>query len=615
MRRGFCSAGLILALGGSASAANLSDLPAWARKESPPAYHALVVGLSDYDVARDLVTPAHDADLIAGKLESQGLGFGVTRIAATKLTRSQLIEKVRAFGDQVQPGDIALIYFSGHGVSRGGRDFLVPTEAGVAPPGREAFEYVSVDYVVGLLQEAGAAVAVVLLDACRTNPFSIEAKEPLVYLSRSAMAPAKLAATPAPPPPAAPPAAPAMAVTTSGFGDGLSSTAIPSTGVVIGYAAEVGKPAFSLFEKDKPADASIYTRYLTSELEDDDVSLYDVLAGTSVAVKADTDAAQVPWHEGGGTPAIVLRGGEKRQAKGLARWRHVVQLAVDQQAAQLQNFLIRFPDSRFAGTARRRLEALQAQAVAAQAFAPASQVLADARSAEDFQALSLKVAALEQLSSLQNSPGGPGKLMTDSSSVVGFEGTTDAYVASLAVAGVLRSPTLLPASAREFTAYASKDLAVNATARAGLGEKFGNFVSGPSVVAGEPVTVLKVFPSLSAAKIQTLNGQIGYIRGVQLKPAEPAALSTEYASEAEEPPFDRAQLDYLSLALKSPYTSIVVQVGPSRTTRAGEAGQLQFDRAMALTDEVVKLGGDRGRIRLDLTDKLSIDRAAIEVVR
>jgi uncharacterized caspase-like protein len=131
---------------------------------------ALVVGNGNYEHAPQLDNPMRDARLIASTLKE--LGFALIGGGAQEnLDRSSLEQAVRSFGRAIGPGTIALFYYSGHGLQSRGSNYLVPVSANLSSFSDIDFELVDLDIVVRQMDAAHAGLNIILLDACRNNPF------------------------------------------------------------------------------------------------------------------------------------------------------------------------------------------------------------------------------------------------------------------------------------------------------------------------------------------------------------------------------------------------------------------------------------------------------------
>jgi tetratricopeptide (TPR) repeat protein len=128
---------------------------------------ALVLGNSDYKAAATLPNPRRDAEAVAAAL--RGVGFEVT--LAGDLSRDKLVDALRAFAAASEKADWAVIYFAGHGIELGGVNYLVPVDARLVADRDVQFEAVPLDQVLGAV-EGARKLRMVLLDACRENPFA-----------------------------------------------------------------------------------------------------------------------------------------------------------------------------------------------------------------------------------------------------------------------------------------------------------------------------------------------------------------------------------------------------------------------------------------------------------
>jgi uncharacterized caspase-like protein len=127
---------------------------------------ALIIGNSAYQNVTRLTNPVNDASDLAKKLEA--LGFSVD--LQTDLGKAALEGAVADFADRAAAADIALIFFAGHGLEVDRQNYLIPVDAKLASDRRLPVEAVNLDTVLGLL-DGVAGLKLVLVDACRNNPF------------------------------------------------------------------------------------------------------------------------------------------------------------------------------------------------------------------------------------------------------------------------------------------------------------------------------------------------------------------------------------------------------------------------------------------------------------
>ncbi len=131
---------------------------------------ALVIGNSQYQQIGTLPNPVRDAEAVKGLLDSAG--FEVT--SALDLGQSEMRDAVREFaGKLAGKGEdtVALIYFAGHGLQIDGENYLLPVDADITRESDVALEAVRLGDVMNLLGNAPSKTRIVILDACRNNPF------------------------------------------------------------------------------------------------------------------------------------------------------------------------------------------------------------------------------------------------------------------------------------------------------------------------------------------------------------------------------------------------------------------------------------------------------------
>lgn len=134
---------------------------------------ALVIGIDGYAELPPLQKARNDAGAVAAALQAQS--FAVTLLEDPG--RRAMTRALSDMAAALSPGDEALFYFAGHGVEIAGRNYLLPADAPAAKPSEEAFltaESLAADDVLSTLQARGAAITILILDACRDNPFPRE---------------------------------------------------------------------------------------------------------------------------------------------------------------------------------------------------------------------------------------------------------------------------------------------------------------------------------------------------------------------------------------------------------------------------------------------------------
>lgn len=129
---------------------------------------ALVIGNSDYSSLATLANPTNDANDVCAALRT--LGFKATCLANVS-TRREFREAIHRFLENVAPGTETFFFYAGHGLQYRGENYLLPTEAQIWSDADIDFEGVSVSYLLQSLDQARSYPNVIVLDACRDNPF------------------------------------------------------------------------------------------------------------------------------------------------------------------------------------------------------------------------------------------------------------------------------------------------------------------------------------------------------------------------------------------------------------------------------------------------------------
>lgn len=206
---------------------------------------ALVIGNGAYADA-PLRNPANDARDVAAKLRN--LGFQV--IERVDADRQAMRQALREFEQQLrQRRGVGLFYYAGHGVQIKGQNYLIPVGVDIRQEFEIPDEGVDADAVLRAMESAGNGLNIVILDACRNNPFA-----------------------------------------RSLGGPGLARMAGPA-GTFIAYATAPG--AISL--DGNTGRNSPYTRSLLTALSTPGLGLEQVFKQVLVQVEQETNGSQVPW--------------------------------------------------------------------------------------------------------------------------------------------------------------------------------------------------------------------------------------------------------------------------------------------------------------------------------
>ena len=142
---------------------------------------ALVVGNFAYENATTLRNPERDANLVADVLKRTGFE---TVTLLTNLRKDALVSALRDFAARAETADWAVVYYAGHGMEVGGINYLIPTDAKIAADRDIGFEAVPLAQVLNAAERA-KKLRLVILDACRDNPFANQMKRTLTVASRS----------------------------------------------------------------------------------------------------------------------------------------------------------------------------------------------------------------------------------------------------------------------------------------------------------------------------------------------------------------------------------------------------------------------------------------------
>jgi len=136
---------------------------------------ALVIGNSKYET-NSLANPVNDAQDMAKMLASYGfevVGYNVSsgRLNTLDLDFAQMESYVSAFRRQLKPGGVALFYYAGHGIQKDGANYLIPINSGVDSAEKLKYKTLNAQAVLDEMEAAQSFLNVVILDACRDNPF------------------------------------------------------------------------------------------------------------------------------------------------------------------------------------------------------------------------------------------------------------------------------------------------------------------------------------------------------------------------------------------------------------------------------------------------------------
>ncbi|KYG98616.1 caspase family protein [Bradyrhizobium sp. DOA1] len=223
--------------------------PAPTALQGPEQRVALVIGNANYKNAPQLANPDDDAQSMAQFLNSAG--FEV--VAATDLTQDDMLRVVQDFSAKVAsrgPNTVAMVYYAGHGVQLAGENYLVPVDAKVSSPTELVNNSVRLVDVMSTLETIPSRMRIVILDACRNNPF------PEV----------------------------------NDAGRGLAIVDAPN-GSIVGYSTAPGAEAL-----DGTSGHSPYTQAFLNVAREPNVPIEQLFKRVRLQVNQTTSGAQIPWE-------------------------------------------------------------------------------------------------------------------------------------------------------------------------------------------------------------------------------------------------------------------------------------------------------------------------------
>lgn len=230
--------------------------PAFAEKRV-----ALVVGINKYDNFPDdkqLQRARSDAETVAESLRK--IGFKV--ILGADISRFEFNQKLSEFQKSLEPGDVAAVFYAGHGIEIDRQNYLLPRDTPPVRTGDDELlirEVVSLDSILEMLEKKGTRISLIILDACRDNPFADSA-------GRSV-----------------------------GATRGLSRIE-PPTGTFVMYSAGAHQSALDRLGDDDDSKNSVYTRILVPLLGQPDRSIQAIAKEVQVKVKALAETVKHVQH-------------------------------------------------------------------------------------------------------------------------------------------------------------------------------------------------------------------------------------------------------------------------------------------------------------------------------
>lgn len=220
---------------------------------------ALVIGNSTYKIG-PLKNPTNDAQAVAASLRR--LGFDVALRENT--TFRELTDSLRQFSTKAVDADVRLLFYAGHGVQVKGRNYLLPVNAEIAAEDEIAAKSADLNDVLDRLGEAKKGLSIVILDACRNNPFT---GNDIVLPDGRRLRYRGMAS------------------------NGLAKVEAP-LGTFIAFSTAPGGVAL-----DNPREKnSLYTKHLLANIEADGLPIEQVFKRVRTGVAQETGRMQQPWE-------------------------------------------------------------------------------------------------------------------------------------------------------------------------------------------------------------------------------------------------------------------------------------------------------------------------------
>lgn len=267
---------------------------------------ALVIGNGGYTSVQPLDNPVSDAKLIADTLKT--VGFNVTLL--TDATQVELKRAISTFGSDLRAGGpdmVGLFYYAGHGVQSFGANYLLPVDTSLTNAADLDLVALEASAVLRQMASARNRTNIVILDACRNNPF-----EAIPSLNDN----------------------------------GLAEMKAP-TGTYLAYATAPGSVALDGVQRNSP-----FTSALADEMTNEGLKIEEVFKNVRVKVIEETDGAQTPWDTSSLTNDFVFRPGVQLTPEEIEEqqlWRSVER---SRDPVQITLFLRSFPDGRHRADAR-----------------------------------------------------------------------------------------------------------------------------------------------------------------------------------------------------------------------------------------------------------------------
>jgi len=280
---------------------------------------ALVIGNGAYTTAPALKNPPNDARDMAANLKT--LGFDVS--SGVNVSQREMKRLIREFGQKLKAGGNGLFYYAGHGVQARGRNYIIPVDAVIQSEADVEDSGVDVGLVLNYMDDAQNGLNIVILDACRNNPFARS------FRSSS---------------------------------EGLAQVDAP-TGTLIAYATAPGRVA-----ADGAGENGLYTSELLKAMRQPGLTATDMFMRVRAEVMKKTGNKQVPWEASSLVGSFYFSaapstGGSREQTSladiSTVEAEYWETIKNSSQSADYQDYLKEYPQGRYAQLARLKLRQLE----------------------------------------------------------------------------------------------------------------------------------------------------------------------------------------------------------------------------------------------------------------
>jgi hypothetical protein len=210
---------------------------------------ALIIGNGIYMSGGILANPENDANDIGKTL--QQLGFDV--MLFNNLDQREFRKAIDDFGERLVSYDIGLFYYAGHGIQVKGNNYLIPVDANLKSENDVEYDCVNAGRLLAKMEDAGSTTNIIILDACRDNPFERSWRR-------------------------------------STHGQGLAFMTAPA-GSLISYATSPGATA-----SDGSGRNGLFTSALLNYINEPDLSILEMFQKVRTYVRENSSGEQVPWE-------------------------------------------------------------------------------------------------------------------------------------------------------------------------------------------------------------------------------------------------------------------------------------------------------------------------------